>query len=134
MTNPTDAASFVVWLTTLLRERKKLHTAIANLARAERFAQRERIKPTEDSILALVLDPLDLDQRDKPAPGFLLQAIEQLPIRFEWPQCVNAPERAWEYSLPTGASITYVPLLRERLIQLLAPLDTVLERKLAPNA
>jgi hypothetical protein len=122
-----DATAFPAWLDELLSERKRIRSLLHDLERARVYADTRAISAAEDRIRALTLEPLDLKPGE--APSFLEAAVVELPYVFALQRCAESPRSAFDY--PVGGTVITNPSLQNRLIDLLAPLDYVIERERA---
>ena len=125
---PQNPADFIRWLDHLLAERKELRALFQDYYRYRLLADGTAMERTGECMSALVLGAIRFGNRYTASSNILAMAILELPGRFS---SQSDPRRAWDYALPTGIRVDYPEPLRERLIDLLGPLDYVVARRRA---
>jgi hypothetical protein len=128
MTDTTQAATFVAWLTELLSERRQLCSLLQSRQRAKLISDLKAVRVIENRLCELVLDPLNLRRTDNPNPTVFVDALAALPSRFASIPFAD-PARVFDTSLTPGLNISLVPALRARMLDLCGDLDSVIARK-----
>lgn len=125
-TKNQNAEALPGWLLHLLNERAELTRLLQKRFRLLVQATPDVQAANEVSlaVAAHVTEPLGLSKRENVNPYQLVETILTLPSLYASTRYIDAPERVLDY-------ITAGPTVRARVEELVAPLDFVLQRRLA---
>jgi hypothetical protein len=138
MPKQSHSTLFVERLKRLLSERQALHPMLARYrAFLNSNSFNERRTKLEEEAFAIVAAGLFFDEHERrynlPQAGHVVEALANLQTWFVRPELQDAPNFIWNYGSPVPGVLTanWHPAVKERIIALVGPLDSVLKQMLA---